>query len=108
MRAEELLQLLRERPFQPFRVHVADGRVYDVRFPDINLVGDTFVGIGIPQPNVPDPIAERLEIVMLDDIRRVELDNAEAPTAPPHEQLPCAMKTYALFCVNSCSGRSDL
>jgi len=33
VQAEELLQLLRQRPFRPFLLHLSDGRVLEVRFP---------------------------------------------------------------------------
>ncbi len=38
MIAQDLLGLLRARPFQPFRIHGTDGRARDVRHPDEALV----------------------------------------------------------------------
>jgi hypothetical protein len=70
---ERLLELLRQRPFQPFRVHLTDGRVFDVRYPDMNIVGTTWLTIGIPEPNEPDPFAQRFVDVDLPLIRQVEL-----------------------------------
>jgi len=34
----ELYDLLHKRPFQPFHIHVKDGRVYGVRFAETNMV----------------------------------------------------------------------
>jgi hypothetical protein len=69
---EDLRRRLRERPFQPFRLYLHDGRVFDVHFPHLNLVGRTFIMVGIPEPNNPDPIGEYGVLVLFDDIRQVE------------------------------------
>lgn len=71
-RSEELRQLLRQRPFQPFRVHLADGRVFDVPRSDMTLVGETFFVIGYPEVNVPDPFADDWVILEMADIQRIE------------------------------------
>jgi hypothetical protein len=72
VQSDDLRQLLRKRPFQPFRVHLTDGRVFEVRYPNINLLGMTFFDIGIPTPNQEDPFPERMVMVLLDMIERVE------------------------------------
>ena len=38
MIAQDLIELLRIRPFRPFRIHGTDGRVREVRHPDEALV----------------------------------------------------------------------
>ena len=70
---EQLQQLLRQRPFQPFRVHVEDGRTFDIRFHDMNLLGQTYLSIGIPEDDGPDPIADHAVPVWLNQITQVEL-----------------------------------
>jgi hypothetical protein len=80
-RSEELRQLLRQRPFTPFRVHLTDGRVYDVVCPEINLVGEAFVVIGITDPKNPDPWSEDWELVDMVDIQRVEPGSATKSVA---------------------------
>ena len=35
---DKLLELKRRRPFEPFKIHVADGRVYDVADPRLFVV----------------------------------------------------------------------
>jgi hypothetical protein len=69
---EELRRRLRERPFRPFRLHLVDGRVLDIRFPDLNLVGRSYIMVGIPEPNNPDPIGEYSVLVLLNEIRQLE------------------------------------
>lgn len=55
MRAENLFELLRKPPFEPFRLYATDGRTYDVRHPDQALVLKSRVilplpsGAGVPE-----------------------------------------------------------
>ena len=59
MRPEELTTLLRTRPFTPLRVHMTDGRTYDIRHPDqvLDLRGRIDIGIGPdPQTGVLDRV----------------------------------------------------
>ena len=69
---ENIKQWLRRRPFQPFRVVVKDGRVYDVRHPRMNLLAETYVKIGIPHPQRPAPMCDHTEFVALKEIERIE------------------------------------
>ncbi len=73
MDREELQQLLRQRPFQPFRVILTDGRTLDVRHPEMNQLARTFIKIGIPVPNAPEPTCDHLVYVPLAQIARTEL-----------------------------------
>jgi hypothetical protein len=73
IQAEEILQLLRKRPFQPFRVVLKDGKHYDILFHENNLVFRSCIDIGIPVAGMEDPVADHFETVMLDQIDRLEL-----------------------------------
>lgn len=55
MTPEQLRQHLYREPFEPFRVRLSDGRSYDIRHPDLNLVGESVFIIGIPEAGDPDP-----------------------------------------------------
>ena len=68
----ELQRMLRQRPFQPFRVHLSDGRSYDVRNPRMNLLAESFIKIGIPDASLPEPICDHTEFVWLKEIVRIE------------------------------------
>jgi len=47
MTAEELIELLAERPFIPLRLHLADGRTREIRHPEMAFVSRTHVAIGV-------------------------------------------------------------
>jgi hypothetical protein len=68
----ELRRLLKQRPFQPFRVILMDGHFFDVRHPEMNQLARSFIKIGIPEATEPDPICDHLEFVSLTHIARVE------------------------------------
>src|SRR5437016_5269391 len=48
MTPEQLRQRLYEKPFQPFRVHLKDGRNYEIRHPNLGLAAEAVFIIGIP------------------------------------------------------------
>ncbi len=79
---DELRQLLRKRPFQPFRVHLKDGRSFTIEYPELNVVTGTFMAIGVPVPNDPDPVADRVCEVDLDALTSVELLAQPSPWKP--------------------------
>lgn len=49
MTADELIELLEERPFVPLRLHLSDGRVREIRHPEMAIVSETLVAIGVPR-----------------------------------------------------------
>ena len=73
----ELFQALRKRPFTPFAIHVSDGTVYEVRHPELVMVGLGSAVVGVIAPQQPQPFYERFETVALDHIvRLVPMDKA--------------------------------
>jgi hypothetical protein len=49
MTAEELIELLVERPFKPLRLHLSDGRIRDIRHPEMAVVAEDAIAIGVPR-----------------------------------------------------------
>lgn len=72
MRPEDIRDLLQRRPFQPIRLTLTDGRTYEVRHPELAMVGRSTVTIGVPAPDDPTPIYDRLVMVSLLRIMQVE------------------------------------
>jgi hypothetical protein len=44
----DLLRLLRAQPYVPFRIHVDDGRVFEVRHPEFCMVGTASAIVATP------------------------------------------------------------
>jgi hypothetical protein len=71
-RPEELRDVTRRQPFRPFRIHVSDQSHYDVVHPDLMMIGERSIVIGIPgrRPGV----YARTVYVALADIVRIDPD----------------------------------
>jgi len=77
MRPEDLLELLRKRPFMPFRIHMTDGQSYDIVHPEAVLVLRSRAIIGLrpdPATKIPD---QSEQIALLHVVRTSEI-SAEA------------------------------
>lgn len=59
-----ILQALSQRPFEPFRLLISDGTHYDVRHPDLVMVGLGSLVIGVPAAGQPK-LYERYETIGL-------------------------------------------
>jgi hypothetical protein len=71
MTAEHLIELLEERPFKPLRLHLADGRVREIKHPEMALVSESLVAIGIPGEDESKP-AVRMTFCSVPNIVEVE------------------------------------
>ena len=71
MRPEELKELLDAQPFVPLRIHLTDGKSFDLYHPDTVLVLRSRVDIGIPADQISG-ILDRVEHCSLLHIVRVE------------------------------------
>jgi len=80
MLRKQLLELVGNRPVPPFRIHLTDGRAFEVRHPNMTLVMNTFVSIGIPEPNEADPLVDHFVDIELTAIRGIEMLAPSGPT----------------------------
>jgi hypothetical protein len=76
----DLLQTLRKRPFEPFRLLISDGSSHDVRHPELVMVGLGSLVIGVPAAGQPG-LYERYETIALNHIVKMLPLEAPAPTA---------------------------
>jgi hypothetical protein len=51
--SQDVQARLREKPFRPFRIVVSEGQRFDIRHPDLVLVGMNDLIIGFPAPGQP-------------------------------------------------------
>jgi len=58
MSPDDIYQKLRDRPFEPFRVHLSDGRSFDVPHPERAVIGGHRMTIAIGGD--PDRVPDRL------------------------------------------------
>lgn len=67
---ETIQKHLLHQPFQPFRIHVSDGTAYDVRQPEMVLITEREVIIGLPRPG--QRFARRVAYCDLLHVTRIE------------------------------------
>jgi hypothetical protein len=48
MKAEHLIEMLEERPFVPLLLHLSNGRIHEIRHPEMAIVSEELVTIGLP------------------------------------------------------------
>ncbi len=73
MRQEDILELVRARPFRPFRIHLSDGQQFEVRHPELAMVGRGVVIVGIPAKEGPEGTFDRAVHCALLHITTTEL-----------------------------------
>ncbi len=80
MRPEDIREFLQRRPFQPFRLTLTDGRSYDVRHPELAMVGRSTVIVGLPAPGEAEPVFDRAVTVSL--LHIMQMQPVESPGGP--------------------------
>lgn len=75
MRPEDLLDLLRAKPFEPFRIFMSDWARFDVTHPELAIVLRSRVIVAVPGPKGPDGPAEKAVNLARVHITRMELLN---------------------------------
>ncbi|MBW3542740.1 MAG: hypothetical protein KY476_20955 [Planctomycetes bacterium] len=68
----DLLDLLRKRPFEPFRIYTTEGRIYEIRHPDEALVLVSRVVVPAPRSDSVEGIPRHADDVALAHIVRIE------------------------------------
>ena len=80
MRPEDIREFLQRRPFQPFRLTLTDGRSYDVRHPELAMVGRSTVIVGLTAPGEAEPVFDRAVTVSL--LHLMQMQPVESPGGP--------------------------
>jgi hypothetical protein len=71
MRAEEFIQLLRRAPFVPLRIHLSNGKTFDIRHPELVWVLRSRLDIATPGDESLG-IVDRVEYCSLMHIVHIE------------------------------------
>lgn len=75
MTAEEIKIFVDRQPFKPFRLHLSDGRSFEIRHPDFIWVLRSRVEIGLaddPKSTTPDraEFCSLLHVVSLEELKQ--------------------------------------
>jgi hypothetical protein len=72
MRPECIRDELHRQPFVPLRLHLTDGKTYDIRHPEMIIVTSREVYVGREETSPGSGIAKGLDLVSLLHVVRVE------------------------------------
>ena len=79
---QNILDLLQQEPFQPFRLYMTCGTVYEVRQPEYVEVQESVMVIRRPDP--ADPTGQAwLSTLALHHVTRIEVLAGDEPTIVP-------------------------
>ncbi len=81
MGQQELTNVLRRQPVEPFRVSLTNGQTFDIHHPDMALVTRSSVHIGIPAGPPGKERASDVVIVSLIHVVKIEFLAAATPSS---------------------------
>jgi hypothetical protein len=84
MPLEDILALLRRRPFVPFLLHLTDGTSHEVRHPELLMPGARSLVLGIPADPAVAVYARTETIALVHVVRLQPLE--QAPTKSNGQQ----------------------
>jgi hypothetical protein len=85
MSPEELRDALKHKPFEPFRLVMTDGAGFDIRHPDLLMVGQRTATVGLTgQPG--QTFYERT--VKVDLLHIIRIEPIQTPATPPPNGPP--------------------
>ncbi len=74
MRMQDVQKRLRDAPFRPFRMHLTDGSSYEVRHPELVLLGRRMLILGIPGRPENTYFETSVDIDLMHIVRMDDLD----------------------------------
>lgn len=72
MNTEQLIELLSERPFVPMRLRMSNGRTHEIRHPELAIVGEGIVAIGVATDEGARP---KIRFASIPHINEIEFVN---------------------------------
>ena len=63
--ANDFRERIKKQPFEPFRIVTSAGREYDIRHPDLVLIGTRWVIVGRPSAKSPEFAEQDTKISLL-------------------------------------------
>lgn len=79
MAPQDIIIELRKQPFAPLCLHLTDGTKYEIRHPELAMVFQSKILIGVPGPKQPEP-AQDYDVIALGHVMR--LTRLQTPATP--------------------------
>ena len=78
-RPEDIQARLRERPFRPLRLICSEGLSYEIKHPDLVLVGERDLMIGFARPSRPTVYNQVIRVALLHLVGIEDIPAADIP-----------------------------
>jgi hypothetical protein len=73
IRPDDVIKFLRRQPFSPFRITTTIGEKFDIPHPDMALVGQNVIAVGLPQHGKEESeVADTIVTLALMHIVKIE------------------------------------
>ena len=82
MAPQDIVEVVRRRPFAPFRITLTEGSTYEVRHPELCMVGRRAVVVGVVAPGRADHRFDRSVTIDLLHIVKLEPVDLTARSTP--------------------------
>ena len=79
IRIEDIHNLLHDAPFKPFRLFLSNGRSYEVRHPELVMIGRSSLLIGTPARDVTVTAFDSYSTVSMLHLTDIEMMNPQTP-----------------------------
>jgi hypothetical protein len=73
IRAENVRELLKKQPFQPFRMYLSNGQTFEVNHPELAFVTRETIIVSKPVPGSEEPIGEGFKLISVIQINSIEI-----------------------------------
>ncbi len=75
MTPQDILRYIKDEPFRPFRIHMASGKVFEVRHPEMIRVGRSFLVIFTYVADEPELLDrwETVSLMLIEHISQLEV-----------------------------------
>ncbi len=87
MRPEDVHEHVAAQPFKPFRIFMSDGTTFDIRHPELCLIGCSSLHVAIPDRK-RSWMADRVSHCALIHVTRIEPINGRNDRAPKPKRRP--------------------
>jgi hypothetical protein len=73
IRPTDIRKLLQKKPFQPFRIHLSNGQVFDVTHPELGYAMRATMIVSRPAVDSPEVIGDGFHVIAIIHINNIEL-----------------------------------
>jgi len=79
MITQKIIENVTAEPFRPFRIKMASGQTFEIRHPEMILVGRTSVRVYVPQDSGNGYHWQDVSLMLMETLEPIQLASAQNP-----------------------------